>query len=121
VPLPIVLVPHPHVRVDANVLGGSPHVTGSRVLVRRLWAMYQSGTTVEQLLRRFPQLSAAKVFDALAFALDNEAVIDADMAREKEMLVRVGQRAPGRPRGPEQLELPLIGAPGRPRARRGGR
>ena len=36
--LPVVLIPHPHVRVDKSVLGGSPHVDGSRVPVRRLWA-----------------------------------------------------------------------------------
>jgi len=102
-----VLVPHPHVRVDPKVLGGSPHVAGSRVPVRRLFAFFQSGATVEQLLRRFPQLAAAKVFDALAFALDNPEVMEADMQRESEMLERVGQRPPAKPRGAEQIELPF--------------
>ncbi len=32
--LPIVLVPHPHVRVEQSVMGGSPHVAGTRVPVR---------------------------------------------------------------------------------------
>lgn len=108
-PLPIVLVPHPHVRVDPNVLGGSPFVAGSRVPVRRLWAFYRDGTRVETLLRRFPQLSPAAVFDALAFALDNSEVVEADLARENEMLARVGRRRPTRPRGPEQIELPFGG------------
>ena len=93
--LPIVLVPHPHVRVDPKVLGGSPHVVGSRVLVRRLYGFYKNGTRVETLLRRYPQLEPAKVFDALAFALDNIEVIEADMAREREMLERTGARASG--------------------------
>ena len=85
-PLPIVLVPHPHVRVDRRVLGGSPHVAGSRVPVRRLYAFYRNGTSVEKLLKRYPQLEPAKVFDALAFALDNPEVIEADIARESELL-----------------------------------
>jgi uncharacterized protein (DUF433 family) len=87
--LPMVLVPHPHVRVDANVLGGSPYVVGSRVPVRRLWAFYRKGITIDTLLRRFPRLGAAKIFDALAFAYDNEEVIVADIQREEKLLDRV--------------------------------
>ncbi len=91
--LPIVLVPHPHVRVDAKVLGGSPHVAGSRVLVRRLYAFYANGTRMETILRRYPQLTPAQVFDSLAFALDNPEVIEADIEREREMLERSGREA----------------------------
>lgn len=105
--LPIVLVPHPHVRVNPNVLGGSPHVAGSRVPVRRLWSFYRRGTKVETLLKRFPQLKPAQVFDALAFALDNEEVVEADLARERDMLQHSGQKLPARPKGPEQIELPF--------------
>ncbi|HEX9621574.1 MAG TPA: DUF433 domain-containing protein [Polyangiaceae bacterium] len=106
--LPIVLVPHPHVRVDAKVLGGSPHVAGSRVPVRRLYDFYLSGATVERILKRDPQLQPAQVFDALAFALDNEEVIRADLEREGDMLKRSGLRKPKRPKGGgEQFELPF--------------
>jgi uncharacterized protein (DUF433 family) len=106
--LPMVLVPHPHVRVDANVLGGSPYVFGSRVPVRRLWAFYRRGVTIDTLLRRFPRLGAAKIFDALAFAYDNEEVMLADMQREEQLLGRVeagkndGTTAPAR-----QMNLPF--------------
>lgn len=108
--LPIILVPHPHVLADPNVLGGSPFVSGSRVPVRRLWTFYRNGTRVETLLRRYPQLGAAKVFDALAFALDNPEVIDADLRREQELLKRIGQKMPRRRSGPEQIELPFASA-----------
>jgi uncharacterized protein (DUF433 family) len=86
VALPVILTPHPHVRVDKNVLGGSPYVVGSRVPVRRLWAFYRNGTSVERILKRYPQLGPAKVFDALAFALDNQEVVEADLAREESLL-----------------------------------
>ena len=110
--LPVVLVPHPHVRIDAQVLGGSPYVVGSRVLVRRLFAFYRNGVKIETLLRRFPQVGAAKLFDALAFALDNPEVMEVDLAREQEMLERVTRKGPARPKGPEQIELPFAsGAP----------
>lgn len=119
--LPIVLVPHPHIRVDPNVLGGSPHVADSRVPVRRLWAFYRNGTSAEKLLKRFPQLPPAAVFDALAFAFDNPEVMDADIAREQDMLKRASQRGPARPRGPEQIELPFQRSAAAPARRSGGR
>jgi uncharacterized protein (DUF433 family) len=103
----VILVPHPHVRVDAHVLGGSPYITGSRVLVRRLWSFYRSGVGVDTILRRYPQIGPAKVFDALAFALDNPEVIEADVSSEQEMLARAGQRRPARATAPEQIELPF--------------
>lgn len=106
--LPVILVPHPHVRVEPTVLGGSPYVAGSRVPVRRLWAFYDSGVKIETLLKRFPQLDAAKVFDALAFALDNLQVIEADIQAEREILQRVHQRQPGKPKNADsQMDLPF--------------
>lgn len=108
--LPIVLVPHPHVRVDEHHLGGSPYVVGSRVPVRRLWAFYRGGASVERILKRYPQLGPAKVFDALAFALDNPEVIEADIQREEEMLARAGHVTPSTPSSSvTQMELPFLG------------
>jgi len=106
----VILVPHPHVRVDKNVLGGSPYVVGSRVPVRRLWAFFRSGTTVERILRRYPQLGPAKVFDALAFALDNEEVVEADLARE-ESLLAAREREPAKRVESAQIELPFVTEP----------
>ena len=108
--LPVVLIPHPHVRVDQNVLGGSPYVAGSRVPVRRLWAFYRDGASVERLLKRYPQLGAAKVLDSLAFALDNPEVMDADLGREQDILARAGQRDRRRSGSSSQIELPFADA-----------
>jgi uncharacterized protein (DUF433 family) len=100
-------VPHPHVRVDVHVLAGSPYVLGSRVPVRRLYAFYRNGVSVDRILKRYPQLGPAKVFDALAFALDNPEVIEADIAREEAILARAGQKAPRHHENPQQIELPF--------------
>jgi uncharacterized protein (DUF433 family) len=118
VTLPVILTPHPHVRVDKNVLGGSPYVVGSRVPVRRLWAFYRSGTSIERILKRYPQLGPAKVFDALAFALDNQEVVDADLAREESLLAT---KEPALRTASAQIELPFaVGetSPPAPRRRR---
>lgn len=100
-------MPHPHVRVEPHVLGGSPYVAGSRVPVRRLYAFYRSGVSVDRLLKRYPQLGPAKVFDALAFALDNLEVIEADIAREEAILAQAGQKPPAKAHNAQQIELPF--------------
>jgi uncharacterized protein (DUF433 family) len=84
--LPKVSVPHPHVEVEDDVLGGSPVVRGTRVPVRRLWSWHRRGITVETLLKRYPQLGPARVLDALAFAYDNQAVVEADLTRERALI-----------------------------------
>jgi uncharacterized protein (DUF433 family) len=116
--LPVVLVPHPHVRVDQNVLGGSPYVAGSRVPVRRLWVFFRDGASVERILKRYPQLGPAKVLDALAFALDNPEVLEADVAREQDILARAGQRERKRAGASAQIELPFAEASSSPSSSR---
>jgi uncharacterized protein (DUF433 family) len=83
--LPPVRIPHPHVFLDET---GSPLIEGTRVPVRRLFSWHRQGTTVETLLRRYPQLGPARIFDALAFAYDNLDLVTADLVREREALAR---------------------------------
>lgn len=104
-PLPRIRVPHPHVRVDAAVLRGSPHVVGSRVPVRRLWAWHRGGASVETLVKRYPNLGPARILDALAFAYDNQDLVDADLAREQALLEKQGPAYGAGP--PSQLLFPF--------------
>jgi uncharacterized protein (DUF433 family) len=104
--LPRIRVPHPHVRCDSQVLGGSPHVAGSRVPVRRLWTWHRGGASVETLLKRYPNLGSARVLDALAFAYDNQELIEADIAREQALFEKRGGPTVGA-RPLAQLSLPF--------------
>jgi uncharacterized protein (DUF433 family) len=92
-----VRIPHPHVRLEPEVLGGSPFVEGSRVPVRRLWAWHQGGLTVDTLLKRYPQLGPARVLDALAFAYDNQELIEEDLERERELMAQAAEKTPTPP------------------------
>lgn len=84
--LPPVNVRYPVVEVSDDLLSGSPIVSGSRVPVRRLWAWHRKGVSVESLVRRYPSLGWEKVLGALAFAYANEALIEADLDRERALL-----------------------------------
>ena len=90
-PLPPVKIPHPHVVLDPAIAEGSPIIKGTRVPVRRLFSWHRQGTTVETLLRRYPQLGPSRIFDALAFAYDNLELVTADLIREREALAREPQ------------------------------
>ena len=83
-------------------MSGSPCVRGTRVPVRRLWSWHRRGTTIETLLKRYPQLGPAKVLDALAFAYDNEDLVEADLGRENAVL-----ETEQIPKDPKQGKLPF--------------
>jgi uncharacterized protein (DUF433 family) len=97
---PPVRVPHPHVVVAED---GSPVVSGTRVPVRRLFAWHRQGTTVETLLKRYPQLGPARVLDALAFAFDNIELILFDLDRERVLLEQEQKAPPEAPKSKKDL------------------
>ncbi len=79
-------VPHPHIVVDDSVAEGSPTIQGTRVPVRRVFSWHRQGTPIETIIRRYPQLGPARIFDALAFAYDNLDLVTADLIRERDAL-----------------------------------
>jgi uncharacterized protein (DUF433 family) len=87
-------------------MGGSPYLAGTRVPVRRLWGFYRSGARVETLIKRYPQLGPAKIFDALAFAWDNAEVMEADLAREAALLGTDPSKSSAGKAG-SQMDLPF--------------
>jgi uncharacterized protein (DUF433 family) len=107
-PLPRAKVPHPHVRCDGRILGGSPHVAGTRVPVRRLWAWHRAGASIDTLLKRYPSLGPARVLDALAFCYDNREVVEADLTREIAAFEAAGKKSVGLRPMAQQL-LPFLG------------
>lgn len=105
--LPPVRLAHPHVCVEPDTLGGSPYVIGSKVPVRRLWAWHRGGASVETLLKRYPKLGPARILDALAFAYDNQQLIQSDIEREQALLHLTGERPVGM-RPLAQMPLPFL-------------
>lgn len=69
--------PHPHVEMHE----GSPMVQGSRVPVRRIWNFHRRGTPIATLVARYPRLGPASVLSALAFAYDNQDLVEWDSAK----------------------------------------
>ncbi|EYF07547.1 Hypothetical protein CAP_8670 [Chondromyces apiculatus DSM 436] len=62
---------------------------------------------METLLKRYPNLGAARLLDALAFAHDNMDLIEADLAREQALFEQQGGPTVGA-RPLAQLALPFF-------------
>jgi hypothetical protein len=72
-------------------------VKGTKVPVRRLWAWHRKGVSVETLVKRYPSLGWAKVLGALAFAYDNQELVEADLEREAALMEATeAEKVPGR-------------------------
>jgi uncharacterized protein (DUF433 family) len=71
-----------------GVCGGQPVVAGTRIRVAHILVVYRQGLTVEEIVQQFPPLKPADVHDALAYAHDHLAEIEAGIAADDEELVK---------------------------------
>jgi len=58
------------ISVDPNVCFGKPCVRGTRIWVSLLLDFLASGTTVEQILEEYPQLTREDVLAAIAYGAE---------------------------------------------------
>jgi uncharacterized protein (DUF433 family) len=70
-----------YVTRDPNVFSGEPSVAGSKVAVRDIVVLWKSGIKPEEIpAKLYDLVTAAQVFDAISFYLDNALEIDARIA-----------------------------------------
>lgn len=80
---------HPHVELRDE----TPFVAGTKTPVRTLWHWHCRGIPVATLVKRFPRLGPAKVLSALAYAYDNQEVIERDILRASQPEILKKQEA----------------------------
>lgn len=64
--------------------GGRAVVAGTRIRVSVVFWCHRHGMTIAQILEQYPRLRPADVYDALAYAADHPAEIEADLAADDE-------------------------------------
>ncbi len=80
---------HPHITKKSDVCGGSPVIAGTRFPVRSLiFYVLKIGFTPEEIVEKFPHLSLAQIYDALAYYYDNRSEIEQDIMENTEETVR---------------------------------
>jgi uncharacterized protein (DUF433 family) len=80
-PQVVTVVPHPHIRIESSVLDGKSYILGSRIPVARVYAYYLCGASVEDIIKRYPQIGPAKILDALSYAFDNHDLVSSEMEK----------------------------------------
>ena len=73
---PIERTDHPHIVKVKGVASGEPIILGTRIMVRTIIEHYQLGSSIEEILWDFPQLSSAQIHDALAYYHDHKKDMD---------------------------------------------
>jgi len=53
---------------DPKILSGKPHIRGTRLSVEFILELFASGATRDDVLKTYPQLTAAAIEDALKYA-----------------------------------------------------
>jgi len=83
-------VTHPHVWRRPGVCGGEPVIRGTRFPVRSVVEyVLHDGMTPEEMVRSWPHLSLAKVYDSIAYYYDHKTAIDRDIRAEKRAFERL--------------------------------
>lgn len=71
---------HPYVERRPGVQGGRSVIKGTRFPVSSIVLNHRRGLTVEEILREFPHLSPAEVYDALSYYYDHREQVEQEMA-----------------------------------------
>ena len=58
----------PRISHDPTVMGGKPSIRGLRITVGTVVGLLASGSSRERILQAYPQLEAADIDEALAYA-----------------------------------------------------
>jgi uncharacterized protein (DUF433 family) len=66
-----------------GVCGGRLRIDGTRITVNHIVGLYQSGYTVEEIMREYEHLPLAGVYAALAYYQANQSEVEAALTPEK--------------------------------------
>ena len=77
-----------NIETDGERCGGQPVVAGTRIRVATILGSYRQGMIVEEIVQQFPPLKPADVHDALAYAYEHIAEIEADLSADDETSVK---------------------------------
>lgn len=72
-------VAHPYVERKSGVQGGRTVIKGTRFPVSSIVRNHRRGLSADEILREFPHLQPAQVYDALSYYYDHREQIDQEI------------------------------------------
>lgn len=79
---------HSYITRKKGVCGGRSIIDGTRISVWAIIKWYKSGMSIEEILKGYPHLTPAQVYDAFSYYYDNQEEIEKDIAENEEDYVR---------------------------------
>jgi len=77
----LVEVCHPHIERRPGVQSGRPVIKGTRFPVSSIVQNHRRGLSADDILREFPHLTPAQVYDALSYYYDHREQIDREIQK----------------------------------------
>lgn len=71
---------HPHIESRPDIQGGRSVIRGTRFPVSSVVQNYRRGLSVDEILREFPHLTPAQVYDALSYYYDHQEQVEREIA-----------------------------------------
>lgn len=78
-----------HIEITAGVCGGRPRITGHRIRVQDVALWTEGGLSPDEIVGRFPQISLADVYAALAYYHDHREQIDQQIRDDDALISRL--------------------------------
>jgi uncharacterized protein (DUF433 family) len=89
-----------HIESAPEICGGKPRVAGSRIRVQDVVVWHERmGLSADEIVSRWPQLTLAGVYAALAFYHDHRAEIDAQMESGEKLVAELRGLYPSKLQG----------------------
>ena len=83
---------HSRLECQPDLCGGQPCIAGTRIRVQDVFVWHElQGQTADQIVSRFPQLTMADVYAALAYYWDHRDEIQREMQAESDLVTRMRQ------------------------------
>jgi uncharacterized protein (DUF433 family) len=76
--------PYRHITATSGIRSGNPIIAGTRVAVHDVIGLTLTGESVEGVVKCFPNVSRAQVYECLAYYEENKGEIDVLVARQME-------------------------------------
>jgi uncharacterized protein (DUF433 family) len=91
------LPPTPHIEVSPGTCGGKPRVAGTRIRVQDIAVWHERmGLSADEIVSRYPQLTLAGVYAALAYYHDHREPIDAQMEAGQKLVAEMRRLYPSK-------------------------
>ena len=86
-----------HIEITPGICGGKPRIAGHRIRVEDIVIWHERmGLSADEIVSRYPQLTLAAVYSALAYYYDHREQIDAQMEAGEKLVEEMRRLYPSK-------------------------